>query len=64
MSSQSIYFQKFPQGGMPPDPSSISMLCMLIVLCKIATHNQMLHFICVTMPDLETPLENATYAWT
>ena len=35
--SQSIYFIKISWGGMPPDSPSISMLCMLIVLCTI-TH--------------------------
>ena len=33
--SQSIYFSKFSWGGMPPDPPSISMLRMLIVLRTI-----------------------------
>ena len=33
--SQSIYFSKISWGGMPPDPPSISMLRMLIVLRTI-----------------------------
>ena len=39
--SQSIYFSKFSWGGMPPDPPSISMLRMLIVLRTMAKR---LHF--------------------
>ena len=34
--SRSIYFSKFSWGGMPPDPPSMSMLCMLIFLRTIA----------------------------
>ena len=32
MQSQRMYFSKFSWGGMPPDPPTISMLRMLIVL--------------------------------
>ena len=49
-----------------PQTPSIGKLCMLIVLCAItsyvATHDQKLYFICVTMPDLENPLENFLWA--
>ena len=49
-----------------PQTPSIGKLCMLIVLytielASLATHDQKLHFICVTMPDVETPLENCLY---
>ena len=58
MPSQGIYFL----WGHAPKPPSISMLRMLIVLCTITTRNQKLHFICVTMLDLEIPLKNCR-AW-
>ena len=52
-----------------PQTPSIGKLCMLIasVLCTIylaslATHDQKLYFICVTMPDVENPLENCLWA--
>ena len=37
--SQSIYFSKFFWGGLPPDPPTVSILHMLIVLRTI-THTQ------------------------
>ena len=37
--SEHLFFKIF-LGGMPPDPPSISMLCMLIVLCTIAKEHQ------------------------
>ena len=61
MPFQSIYFSKFP-GGACSRPPSTGKLCMLIVfyaLTSLATHNQKLYFISVTMPDLENRLETA-----
>ena len=47
-----------------PQTPSIGKLCMLIVLCTITSYSQSkAHFICVTMPDLENPLENCLWAW-
>ena len=39
MQSQRSKFQKFPWGGMPPDPPSHSMLRMHSMLCTLKTDN-------------------------
>ena len=54
-------FQNFPGGACP---ALVSYACWLCFAQPLATHNQKkLHFICVTMPDLENPLENCLWAW-
>ena len=53
-------FQKFP-GGHAPDPYHWQAMHSDCVLHNIVTHNQKLLFNCVTMPDLEHPLESCLW---
>ena len=54
--SLSIYFSKISWGDMPPDPPSISMLHMLIVLCTITQiHDCILYIHKEKLTHMHTP---------
>ena len=61
--SEHLFFKIFWEGHAPDSYHWQAMYAQLIVLCAITSYSQSnVHFICVTIPDLENPLENRLWA--